>query len=359
MKLAHRATVTLLGLSMSLFPSFVACQAPTIGQKTAHAGAGTAWTQFEDPKEQAFTVDVPRGWTVNGGMFRFGYSDARAMVVMQSPDGKIEIQLGDSRVPVYAAPVRFHSQEGQVYDLGEQAQLIISKYRTGPEFAALYSQTRFEGECRNPQPDSSTAQFTVADYQPLDGSPKQSSSGQISYRCDSNGQPRVAFAYVKTADYGNLWVVPAIISFYATPDQVSTARSILNHCVQSFKVSQAWLQYKNQLDAEGLAYQRMRQQGRIREIEQQESQFVAKMQAMKDQANAFENHMAQERGQFQQMDDVINGVTETRDPITGQTRQVWTGTQDNYWVNGVGQVVNSHSNPNPNQNWTQMPVLHQ
>jgi len=52
-------------------------------------------------------------------------------------------------------------------------------------------------------------------------------------------------------------------------------------------------------------------------------------------------------------------VTPTTDPVTGETRKVWTGTQDNYWVNGVGQVVNSHSNPNPNQNWTQMPVLHQ
>jgi hypothetical protein len=42
---------------------------------------------------------------------------------------------------------------------------------------------------------------------------------------------------------------------------------------------------------------------------------------------------------------ILNGVTPTTDPLTGETRKVWTGTQDNYWVNGVGQVVNSHDAP--------------
>ena len=38
------------------------------------------WTSFQDPTEQAFTVEVPKGWTIKGGLFRIGYSDARYMV---------------------------------------------------------------------------------------------------------------------------------------------------------------------------------------------------------------------------------------------------------------------------------------
>jgi hypothetical protein len=362
MKLTHRAILSLmLGSSMSLCLSCVACQAgPTTGQKPARADAGIAWTQYQDPNEHAFTLDVPRGWTVKGGMFRFGYSDARPMVDMRSPDGKIEIQLGDDKVPVYVVPDRLHNREGAIYDLGAQGQLVILKYHTGPEFAALYSQVRFHGECQNPQPDSSATEFTLPDYLAADSSdnstPKESSTGQISYRCDFDGGPHVAFAYVKTANYGPLWAVPTVVSYLAPPDQVSTAREIVRHCVQSFHISPEWLQYKARLDAEGLEYQRQRQQYRMQALAQQQQQFMAQMQAMRNQANAFEQHMAQERGQFDQMDDVINGVTQTTDPATGETRKVWTGTQDNYWVNGLGQVVNSHSNPNPDQNWRQLQV---
>jgi len=47
--------------------------------------------KFEDPFEQAFTVEVPQGWTVRGGLFRLGYSDYRPMIDLVSPDGSINI----------------------------------------------------------------------------------------------------------------------------------------------------------------------------------------------------------------------------------------------------------------------------
>lgn len=358
MELTHRVTVPVkVGALMSLGLSCVCCQAgPAAGQRPARADAGISWTQYQDPIEHAFTLDVPRGWTVKGGMFRFGYSDARLMVEMRSPDGKVEIQLGDSRVPVYVVPDRLHNREGEPYDLGEQGQMVIAKYHTGPEFAALYAQIRFHGECRNPQPDASAPEFVAPNPAPEEAGVKASSTGQITYRCDSDGGPRVAFAYVKTDNYGALWAVPAIASYLVPPDEVSTARDILRHCAQSFHLAPEWLQYKARLDAEGMEYQRERQQYRMQALAQEQQQFMARMQSMKNQASAFEQHMAQERGQFEKMDDVINGVTPTTDPVTGETRKVWTGTQDNYWVNGLGQVVNSHSNPAPDQNWHQLQV---
>lgn len=363
MKLTHRAIVSLmLGSSMSLCFSCVACQAgPRAEQKSARpnaeANAGIAWTQYEDPNEHAFTVDVPRGWTVKGGMFRFGYSDARPEVDMRSPDGKIEIQLGDERVPVYVIPDRLHNQEGATYDLGEQSQMVIAKYHKGPEYVALYSQMRFHGECRNPQPDAADSEFDAPSSGPDDDpSAKESSAGQISYHCDSDGGPRIAFAYTKTASYGSIWAVSGVASFLASPDEVSTARDILRHSARSLHISQEWLEYKARLDAEGLEYQRARQQYRMQQLGQQVQEFQAKMRDMRNQANAFEQHMAQERGQFEQMDDAINGVTPTTDPLTGETRKVWTGTQNNYWANGLGQVVNSNSNPNPSGNWHQLQV---
>lgn len=315
-----------------------------------------AWTQFQDPMEQAFSLDVPRGWSVSGGLFRIGFSDIRPMVDMRSPDGKIDVRLGDVAIPSYMIPDQLHNQEGQPYDLGAQAQMVVAKYHPGPEFAVLYSHSRFGRSCPNPQPMTSPADFSMPDYLPADTTSRESSSGQIAYRCDTDAGPRVAFAFTKTANYGTLWQVPQIVSYLAPPDQTSAAADIVRHCAQSFRVNPQWMEYQKRMDAEGLQYQRARQQGRIRELQQQVQQFEAKMRAMQDQVNSFEAHQAQQANQVDGFLDALNGVTPTVDPLTGESRKVWTGTQSNYWVNGAGQVVNSNSNPDPNQSWRQLQV---
>jgi hypothetical protein len=321
-----------------------------------HASAARpalAWTQFEDPFEHAFSVQVPQGWTVRGGLFRMGYSDERPMVDVQSPDGKIAVRIGDVAVPSYALPNPYHTREGEVYDLGAQAQLIVARYRTGPEFAVLYSQARFHELCRNPQPNTEDASFAVPDNVPVDGT-GESSTGQIAWRCQTTDGPRVIFAYTKTVKANGLWQVPAIVSFISQPEKSALARSVALQMVNSFHLSPEWIERQKQMDAEGLEYQRMRQQQRVLVIQQQVRQFEQQMKAMQNQVNAFERHQQMQADQVTGFTNALVGVTPTTDPLTGEQRDVWTGTKSNYWVNGVGQVVNSTDLPAPG--WRQLQV---
>lgn len=331
----------------------LACHAPVSGSASTTVGSPAApaptpqWTQFTDPNEKAFTVDVPRGWTVKGGLFRFGYSDERVMVDMRSPDGQINIRLGDVSIPSYAPPSPpYNTREGSVVDLGAQAQLVVARYRTGPEFAVLYAPSRFSEICHNPQSDTSFPETSVPDAVAVPAG-AQSSSGQIAYRCQGAGGPLVAFAYTKTASTGPIWQAVTIVSFSAPPDKVAEARALLAHCSQTFRLSPEWIQYQQGMDAQGMDYQRKRQQARRDQLSQQVQQFEAKMSAMQNQVNAFEAHQAAQARQVEGFTDILNGVTPTTNPLTGETRKVWTGTQDNYWVNGAGQVVNSHDMPAP------------
>lgn len=341
----------------------LACHAPTPGSgspvpsRFEMPAAPQQWTQFADPNEHAFTVDVPRGWTVRGGLFRFGYSDERGMIDMRSPDGQINLRLGDVSIPTYASPSPTHSREGEVIDLGAQAHLTVARYRSGPEFAVLYAPSRFSDVCHNPQADSSFAEFSIPDAVPVPANASQSSSGQIAYRCQGPNGPLVTFAYTKTVLTGPIWQAVTIASLSAPAGKVDEARNLLIHSAQSFRLSPEWIEHQKQLDAEGMAYQRQRQQGRIGELQQQVRQFEAKMQAMQQQVNSFEARQAAQAAQVESFTDVLNGVTPTTNPLTGETRKVWTGTQDNYWVNGLGQVVNSHDSPGPS--YTQMQTGHQ
>jgi hypothetical protein len=316
------------------------------------ADAKIEWTSFQDPFEKAFVVDVPRGWTVKGGLFRLGYSDERPMVDIISPDGSVNIRLGDISVPAYTVPQQYHEREGEVYDLGAQAQMIVERYRTGPEFAVSYAQARFAKSCRNPQADLPDSDFSARDYLPIDPASTQSSGGQTAFHCDTGAGPRVAYAYSKTALAGKIWQVPTIVSLFAPPDQISSARVIVAHMVQSFHLSPEWLEYQKRMDAEGLQYQRARQQQRLADLQIQVQQFASKMQAMQNQVNAFERQQRSQATQVEGFTNALIGITPTTDPLTGENRQVWTGPKSNYWVNGTGQVVNANSAPAPG--WRQL-----
>ncbi|HEY2471906.1 MAG TPA: hypothetical protein VGI45_29240 [Terracidiphilus sp.] len=321
----------------------------------ASAGPAMTWTAFQDPFEQAFIVEVPQGWKARGGLFRMGFSDERPMVDLLSPDERINVRLGDVSISTYTNPNANHPREGEVYDLGAQAQLVVARYRTGPEFAVLYSHVRFYQDCHGAQGDAGDLGFTVPDYIPSEGpAPPKTSAGGISYRCGSGGNGRIAFAFARTSETGNIWSVPTMGSYLAPPDGVAVARAVLLHCAQTFKLNPAWIEKQKQMDAYAMQYQRARQQQRMQALAQQVQQFEQKMQAMRNQVASFERHQAAFQSQVDGFDQALRGVTPTIDPFTGEAKEVWTGQSSNYWENGRGDVVNSVNAPQGN--WQQMTV---
>lgn len=334
-----RKVILILACTVSL--SLLACR-QSYGNPQA-SNSRVAWTQYTDPFEQAFSLQVPQGWTVQGGLFRMGYSDERTMVNLKSPDGQIEIRFGDVSVPSYTPPNPYHTREGEVYDLGAQAQLVVEHYRTGPEYAVMYSHSRFAKQCRNPQSPSTMPDFSFPDAIPVKGD--QISAGQIEYVCQTESGQKIALTYAKTVRAGQIWQVASLVSLIAPADRLEFARSIAQQSAQTLRLSQQWMAYQQQMDAEGMQYQQIRQQHRRDQLGQQVQQFEARMHSMQNQVNAFERHQAAFQGQVDQFSNALNGLTPTTDPLTGENRMVWTGTKDNYWVNGLGQVVNSHDAP--------------
>jgi hypothetical protein len=303
-------------------PSGVPAGAPGVS-----ASSAPAWTTFQDPYEQAFTDEMPQGWKAQGGTDRVGFDDYRFMLDILSPDGQTSIRLGDPSVPPFANLDGRHP-EGTVDDLGLFAQAVFAAYRTGPEFAALYARVRFYQSCQNPAADTADVNLNIPD--PLI-SGQQSSLGRIAYLCNS-GQ-RVAFVDTRTVPASNGWTVPTLVSFITPRAQLSQTQAIAVHMMQTFKLNPNWITYQNQMDTLGGEYMVALTQ--------------AKMAQLSAQVQQFEQKMTQEQQQFQSFDNIINGVTPTIDPLTGQARDVWTGSQSEYWVDGEGNVVNSNGDPGP------------
>lgn len=308
------------------------------------AAAQTNSVSFQDPIEQAFSLDVPKGWTVKGGLFRMGYSDARPMVDMQSPDGRIDVRLRDVSIPSYFVPNQVHPREGEIYDLGAQAQLTVARYRGGQDYAELYAKSRFQSACQSLTSQPSDASAPLPDFLPQDVTPAQSSAGQATYRCHSGQGARIAYVYARTSLYQGFWQVQTLASLIAPADQLALARGVLQRATASFKISPQWVEYQQRMDRQALDYQRARQQGRLRQLSRQVADFEMKMQSMKSQVNAFERRQTRQADQVTSFGNILTGITPTIDPL-GNPRDVWTGTKSGYWTNGAGQVINSDVSP--------------
>ncbi len=317
------------------------------------AQSQSAWVQLHDPSpEHGFVLDVPKGWTAKAGMFRLGYSDVRLMVDLKSPDGKVNVRLGEVSIPAYALPTPTHPREGDFIDLGAQAQLTVAKYRTGQQYAEKYAQSRFRELCKSLTPDAHAPSISIPDNLPPDPAAKSSTTGEVTYRCDYGSGAMIAFVYAKTNLGEGLWTVRNLVSYLATPEQVSLATDVLQHCVRSFRLSPQWVERQKQMDAKALDYQRQRQAARVRQIQTQVAQFEQSMRAMQQQVASFERGQQRSAAQSEEWGNILTGITPTVDPL-GNRQDVWTGTKSRYFKNEQGTIVNSDVVP-PGGGWTEV-----
>ncbi len=324
--------------------SFLACvpvfsaQSPTVPAKAPAPASQASWNRFSDPYERAFSLEVPAGWTVRGGLYRKGVLDPRVMIDVTSPDGRISYRIGDASIPPFTTPTPLLMQlgfrEGSPYNPGGRVQGMIARYRSGTQFANLYAQAHFSRTCRN------VAVKTMRAANPLlrvalDGA---DNAGEVVFTCDSGAGPMAGYVYAQSSgsERAGLWGIPVIYSFLALQSQARMAMELMTHSVASYRQNPDWTRAQQGLNQQSNA-----------QI-QREAQANAEIRQRQSQRADSQLKLAQD------FDDVINGVTLTRDPTTGQTREVLTGQYSNYWANALGGVVNTPTDTQPGPNYRKL-----
>src|SRR3569833_4741944 len=150
------ATATALAAALSVG----ACSKPASNRQAGQQAGGSMgmcaapavqWTTFTDPSDHAFTVEVPAGWQVQGSLRRFSTQDVRSEVVARSPDGSMEVFLGDQSVPFFAMPTQMTQwaglREGSIFLLGYGNNAVIARYVPGEAFAQSWGAICFGWVC--------------------------------------------------------------------------------------------------------------------------------------------------------------------------------------------------------------------
>jgi hypothetical protein len=297
-------------------------------------GAEVAWVPFTDPAEHAFTLQVPQGWKVAGGAYRFGPLDPRAMVEIDSPDGQMRLRFGDAGVPPYAVLDRSLMsngfREGSRYSPNGVAQEVVANYRPGWVFADLYGQARFAAPCRTLELKRLQKLEPV---HPAASAQQQVTAGDALYRCaNPGGAALLAYVFAETTltrvQSEQVWQVSCLYSLVAPQSQGELAFKTMLHVMRTFEIDQQW--EARQLRINGAAG---------------DAAWRTFKTTMQLEHSRFQHQEAQSQQTFEGMDRAIRGVTQTTDSVDGTQREVWTGPNANYFINPTGAVVNANTSP--------------
>jgi hypothetical protein len=310
------------------------------------SAAGLNWVSYTDSAEGGFSMEVPLGWQILGGMYRFGYFDVRWMMDVRSLDGKVIIRIDDPNVPPYVLPGPHTGAAGRPAFKPQMYQMMVDDYREAQPYAEGYAKHRFSSVCKSLTPRTAGWSPTMPPAWHSDPGAKVTQA-TVSYDCPTSDGPRTVIVYARNTLHpdSGLWQVDPIISLLATPEAVQLAESMIQRMIDSWQENPQWAQYQQQMTNRGLE-----------EIRGGFAQFMQQMQAYHQQREAAMNQQvahfeARQQAQAQQVSDwgeMLTGLTKVYDPATGTQFDVFTGPKANYYTNGNGVTINSNISPGAN-----------
>jgi len=291
-----------------------------VGAASGASGGGLQFVSFVDPREGAFTVDVPAGWKTAGGLFRASPFVSHPAVETDSPDGQTRVVMGDALLPTS------FSNNVQPYMTGAQYCLFYVRSRI-PTFCSDLQITDMKDnppvEKPAPMPMTASARFTI---------------GSLSFSCREQGRPRMGYCIAKTtisipppqiqSPFVN-WQVDALFAYIAPPEGVAQAEAVMIRLRDSFQVNTQW----GMREIQGAGARSRIISGATREI----AGMAESSQRYRD---AVDDRIARLRS------NATLGVTDVVDSATGRRMTVDSGS-DYYWVDQRGMILGTHVDTRP------------
>ncbi len=291
--------------------------------------ARVRYTTFRDPNEGAFTMQVPAGWKVEGGLARLSALDPRSILRASSPDGAIHLLGGDTRVPAFVTPTPMLEQtgftEGSAYSPGYGQTFQVMRYTGGAAFARHYVQQFVAPAVQNlafmqVRDRSELAARLNALYRQAGaatGAMTRLDCGDVSFTFTDGDRPCEGYVFAGTMltemQGTGTWQVSDLYGFLATREAAPRAARILGHVVASVRLNPEWVRMQQGVTAN------------VSDIVSQTSRAVSKI--IQD---TYETTQAARDDVARKWSNTTLGLTDLRDPETGETWRVAAG-RNYYW----------------------------
>ncbi len=282
-----------------------------------------AWTQFRDPKEGAFTIDVPQGWQVVGGLIRRSINQPHPVIGVLSPDKLTKIVVGDPSAIAYAEPTStlqsLGFREGQSYTPKGEPEIIMS-YHSGQQWAEHLARNELQQDnCTSVAVTGSRVLPNTKMTLPMpQGVERRDTTGETLLTAMCNRILYTAYGFSETGGDYYHGANGAIIAGAWTDDTSTVlltpqgngpeAIQLAEHMLQSFRFDPQWWQhqFKTAVAASRVVYDHA-------------------MNMLQQQATSF--------------DRPLRGVAAYTNPVTGAKLEVQITGADNFAQSASGTVI--------------------
>lgn len=323
------------------------------GSNSSEHATNLQYAQWRDPREGAFTAEVPQQWQTQGGTFRYASVDVRHALQTQSPDNQILLLAGDASLPPFTLPNQMLAmagmREGGWYDTGYGVKMMIRRYVPGPAFAYDYAQNAGKSctglQIAPPRERREIANAVNATYRQFAamGMMVQLNVGEVTFTCNHNGAPISGYVFagtqlVQTQSGASVWNVPYLYSYMAPASREAEARAALDHLVGSFRMDPQWEARQQQTT--------MATSQIVAQAQQQISDGIMKSWEYK---NKVDDEISRRRE---------NAILGTVDVVSPSGRQYKVDNSSNYyWIDGNGNILGTQTSTHPDVNFQQMTQL--
>lgn len=318
----------------------------------AFTNANIEWTRFTDPSEGSFTVDVPSGWTVTGGLTRYGALDVRPWVKAVSPDQLVTAFIGDGKISPCTMPNAQLSTLG--FPVGSQYNgSLVQPYIPARQFAEKYAKMNLGSFISNLQVVEEHDHPDVAAAVNGTVGATKSEAASIKLTGMYGNIPAIAYylAVTKaTVAYGTgMWWVTKVAGTVAPAQRDNEALGVILHMLGSFQTDQAW-SANSQRNTAAVSQH-------YRAVSQQVSQSISNrywsQQAHNERMNqSYWNRQASQDRAANNFSNYIRGVENVQDPNTGTKYQVQYGPQGHFIDPGNNYIYSGDNAPGPD--WQQL-----
>ena len=200
------------------------------------------YARWTDPKEQAFSTDLPAGWRTEGGLRRSTWN-VRLAFSSTSPDGAMHLFSGDATVPrIFIQPNQttrsFGGPEGQYS--GPDGQMILA-FQRAESFGANLARKRFGAQVTGTRPRLDLVEI-VRRNPLLQNGDATASAADIEFRLPDG---RVGVLTVST--FGTLggnaagtWWADGVHGFIAPADRTAVAAGAMARMLTSGRENPSW-----------------------------------------------------------------------------------------------------------------------